>query len=376
MIKTLQLMSIMLLTGILTAFGQEKPVKYNTLYNGDFVYNSMGGIKKGNKYLGLASFKVEFSTEGAGFWKGGTFFVNAAAAHGGEPTRELTGDFQGISNIEAGNQFFFQELWFKQTINDFTVTAGLQDLAAGFTVSEHAALFLNGSFGMLSTISHNVPAPVYPLTALGLQAEWNVSESFDAKAAFFDGQTDDFENNPYNLSWHLSMGDGIFAISEVEYNTDIVKGLKGSYKIGAYSHYHRKTPEVSGSPDGRNNYGAYFVADQSLIDDIDGTKLAVFTQVGLSPYENNENNIYLGMGINCAGLFSSRKEDCFGLALAYAGFSDKINKNETAIEFSYMAKITEYISLQPDLQYIINPAGTGERLNNTLAGIVRLGISL
>lgn len=376
MIKTLQIMSIMLLTGIITAFGQENTVKYNLSYTGDFVKNSLGGIKTGNKYLGLANIKLEFNTEGAGLWKGGTFFVNAAGTHGGEPTRELTGDYQGISNIEAGNQVFFQELWFKQSINDFTLIAGLQDLASGFTVSEHAALFLNGSFGMLSTISHNVPAPVYPLTALGLQAQWNASEKITAKVAFFDGQTDGFDKNPYNLSWHLSMGDGVFAISELEYSDDIVKGLKGSYKIGAYSHYHRNTIEESGNIVNRNNYGAYIVADQSLIDDPQGTKLAIFTQAGLSPYRNNENYIFLGMGINCSGLISSRKEDCFGLALAYAGFSDKIYKDETAIEFSFKTVITENIFLQPDLQYIINPAGTGEKLNNTLAGIVRLGISL
>jgi len=117
-------------------------------YKGDFVSNFGGGISTGSTYLGLADLFLRFNTQKAGLWKGGDFLIRGANSHGGEPSVNLVGDFQGISNIEAGNHTFLYEIWFKQAILNVTVTIGLQDLNAEFANSEVNSLFLNSSFGI------------------------------------------------------------------------------------------------------------------------------------------------------------------------------------------------------------------------------------
>lgn len=351
------------------------PFKYGASYIGDFVSNQGGGIREGSRYLGMANIMISFDTKAAGLWKGGMFYINAANTHGGTPTSDMIGDFQGITNIEAGNLTYLHELWYKQLIGNFTLTAGLQDLASEFAVSEYSSLFLNGSFGTHSTIADNVPAPIFPLTALGAQLHWNISESFSGKFAVFDGHPDDFENNPYNISWKLTSSDGYFTVSELNYTTELINQLTGIFKIGTYYHNHIVTSDESEHTTVTNNYGVYFVADQLLFEKSNGKKLGFFTQAGISPYKKNKNNFYLGTGINYSGLFKSRISDILGLAVAHAGFRNSSHENETVIEFSYMVQITDNISIQPDFQYIINPAGTDEELPNTLAGIVRMGFN-
>ena len=64
---------------------------------------------------------------------------------------------------------------------------GLQDLNAEFANSDNGALFINSSFGIPSVIPDNVPAPVFPLTAVGLSLQWNVTEFLGWKGIVYGG---------------------------------------------------------------------------------------------------------------------------------------------------------------------------------------------
>ena len=140
-----------------------------------------------------------YDTEKAGLWKGTFVYVNAANTHGAMPSAELLGDMQVASNIEAGNHTYIQELWIKQAFKNLELTAGLQDLNVEFAASEYGAMFLNSSFGILPIVSGNIPAPIFPLTSLGLTAKWNILKNTTLLAAVYDGSPSDFDYNPYNF---------------------------------------------------------------------------------------------------------------------------------------------------------------------------------
>ena len=105
---------------------KEPALSFYGSYKGDFVSNLNGGIKTGSTYLGLADLFLELNTENAGLWKGGTFMLHGANTHGGEPSANLIGDLQVVSNIEAGNHTFLYELWYSQTFGNVHTTIGLQ----------------------------------------------------------------------------------------------------------------------------------------------------------------------------------------------------------------------------------------------------------
>ena len=340
------------------------PLKFNASYVGDIVSNFSGGIKKGTTYLGLANLKAGFDTETASWWKGGRLFVNIGNTHGGEPSSTLVGDFQGVSNIEAGNLSFLYELWYKQKLGRFDITLGLQDLNADFAVNDDGAMFTNSSFGIHSSIADNVAPPIFPLTALGANIRWNISDTFLWEAAVFDGTPDDFETNPYNTEWKLSKNQGYLAVMELQIKKSLLSGKTGNYKAGVYYHQHNDTIALE-----QKNGGFYFVGDQQISD-----KLYVFSQIGLCPKKMNKNNRYISLGLNCKGLIETRKNDQFGIAIAYAGIHDSKVGSETAIEMTYKFELTKNIYMRPDIQYIINPAGTDVKLQNDLVGFIRFGV--
>ena len=191
---------------------KKSPLSYEATYIGDAVNNFSGGIKKGSAYLGMVNIRVLLNTKDAGLWKGGELFINGANTHGGCPSANLSGDFQVASNLEAGNLTYLHEFYYKQKTGNFTIIAGLQDLCAEFISSKNAALFLNSSFGIHSSISSNMPVPIFPLTSVGTQIHYNFSEKITIKIAMFDGLPDDFEKNPHNISWRLSGDDGSFVL--------------------------------------------------------------------------------------------------------------------------------------------------------------------
>lgn len=354
---------------------KQSPFSLGLSYIGNSVTNISGGIRQGTVYLGMANLRVSFNTTLAGFWKGGEFFMNAANTHGGMPSSALIGDFQGVSNIEAGDLTYLHELWFKQSIGAVRVIAGLQDMNTEFAVSEGSGIFLNGSFGVHSTIAHNVPVPIFPLTALGVQLQWDILENLSTKMAVFDGLPDDFASNPYNLEWNLKPDDGFLTLGEVSYHQSRANGRDGTYKLGCYYHNHVCRADQKGSECAAPDYGIYFLADQILFKRSSGSQMSFFTQVGVSPKQINDNYLYFGAGLNCTGPFKNRMEDVVGLAVAHACFSQTIRGNETTLELTYLLKVNGHFFVQPDFQYIINPSGTDKQLASALVGTLRAGIN-
>ncbi|MHC4544146.1 MAG: carbohydrate porin, partial [Planctomycetota bacterium] len=73
----------------------------------------------------------------------------------------------------------------------------------------------------------------------------------------------------------------------------------------------------------------------------------------------NEIDRYFGIGLSYVGLLPGRDEDITGIGLAQALWSDRMDgfTRESAIELFYKAQLTEFMSIQPDIQYIANPGG-------------------
>jgi len=353
------------------------PFSFDASYVGDGFRNFSGGIQKGGTYLGKAHIGLSFNTEKAGFWKGGQFYINGSNTHGGRPSKTFTGDFQIISNIEAGNLTYVHELWFNQRFGKFSSILGVQDLNAEFASSEFSGLFLNSSFGVHSTIANNIPSPIFPLTALGWQFQYDFTENMSGKVAIFDGLPEGYKHNTPNLSWTLDPNEGYLLISEFAMKNLLSESHAGNYKLGIYyhNHYGRNNPVDSLMLLTHVNYGVYMVADQTLFEYGNGKILSAFAQLAWSPASKNTNFNYLGFGLNYKGLINRRPVDVLGIALARAGFKSDVFSSETTLEMTYKFQLCEQLYIQPDIQYIIHPAGTEMQLYNVLAGIIRFGFN-
>jgi porin len=338
-------------------------------YTGDAVSNLRGGIKQGSTYLGIVNLNLQLR-----IGKRGYFFINAANTHGGEPSITLTGDYQVFSNIEAGNHTYLQELWFQQSWKHTDLCVGLQDLNVNIANIPAASLFLNSSFGILPTVSTNVPAPIFPLTSMGIFARTDISPSLSLLGAVFDGEPTDFEKNPHNLKWDFTRKDGFLFFLELQ-KSFFPEKTPLQLKAGVYRHQHFFDDDYNlydNNSVHRNNYGLYLLGEKDIWHN-QQRSVKMFLQLGLSPEHFNPCMFYGGYGINVSGLFFRNGTDNAGIALAY-GVVKGFPGNELTIEFTWQLPVFSYFFIQPDVQYIINPAGTGTKLSNSVAATLRFGL--
>ena len=93
---------------------------------------------------------------------------------------------------------------------------------------------------------------------------------------------------------------------------------------------------------------------------------------GGGPSNRNLSNLFIEGGMNWLAPFTERPDDTFGLAVSYLGISPAAQAysrdlvsfgratsayagNETVLEATYLATITNWLTLQPDLQFVFNP---------------------
>ncbi len=348
------------------------PVTLGASYTGDVVSNFKGGIKTRTTYLGLLHLTAELNTDGfKKLWKGGSLFINASNTHGGMATQDLIGDFQGLSNIEAGNHTYLQEFWFRQKFDNFEVTAGIQDLNVEYVVCDHAGYYLNSSFGVPPTISSNIPAPIFPITALGLTLKWDISDSWVWKASAFDGDPTDFEKNPHNLNWKLSKQEGMLSISEFQYTVDYKKYGTGIYKMGGFYHSHNE----EAISENERKYGFYMIACHDLlINEAKNRNIQAFVELSGSPLKTNLNYAYIGGGLNFCRFLPFKFDNVIGIGFSQACLRNM--KNEIVFELNCKIDFNSHFYIQPDFQLVLNPASTGVSLPNAWVGLFRFGVKI
>jgi len=342
-------------------------------YIGDYVYNMHGGLQQGAAFLGMASLGMLIETDKLGLWKGGSLYIHGKSLHGNSPSEQLVGDFQVISNIDGGEHTYVHEFWYSQTIGIFDITIGLQDANAELVTSEFGSHFINSSFGIPSLIADNVPTALFPLTNLGVTLNTQVNENISVVAAVYDGNPTHFDINKYNTDWQLQKEDGMLSFVELQYSAS----ESNTYKLGYYNH--SGLQEFNDSLQifdevYTRNYGVYGIVDQLIWKNEESREsFGIFVQGAISPKSINEHSVYVGGGAVYNGL--GGKDNVLGLAIAHARFNSNLS-SETAIEISYKAQLFSNVSIQPDVQYIMNPMGIDSQTSNALAGILRFTVEL
>lgn len=370
-------------------FGLELPAQKNSWFSletsvtGDFIKNIDGGVNSHYTYIGMEEISLTFDFEEMGLWNGAEIFLHGLNTHGKLPSEQLSGDLQVFSNIESGDYTGLYEYYLKQSIGNFSFLVGQHDLNSEFVGTEYGGTFINSSFGISPTISLNVPVSIYPMAALAFVTTYNINNLYDLKFGIYDGNPGDPETNRYNLQPNISSGEGFLAITQLEWHRSVNEKPENC-KIGAYYHsstfqdYRDTLHFVKG------NFGLFAVTDLVLISNFDHPHryFSAFAQGGFAPQSINQVNFYLGGGFHLNGILPKRYNDVIGIAFAYANMSpDYKNKNpetmrgELALEFTYKLNVFDYYTIQPNIQYIINP-GVNSDLSNALIALVRFNISL
>ncbi len=356
----------------------ENTINARASYIGEGFANFTRGLQKGETYLGKIHFGIEYKPK---FFNNGEFSAHIENTHGGNPSRDYIGDLQVASNIDNGDYTYLSELWYKHSFNNLFVKFGIIDLNSDYLNSNCGGVFLNSSFGIQPSASLNMPVPIFPMNALGVNLQYSFFDKLILRTGIWDGNPGDLNRNPYNVQWKLSKSEGILSATEFEYK---YKNGLGNLKFGMLYHSANFKTLSDTSCYIKGNFQFHFIFEQVIVyDKINNKpKIDVFANIGYLP--NNEINVIplsFSGGVYYSNVFLNKIDDKIGFAFSYAKISDVLLRKymeyktkETLFELTYTIEINNNISIQPDLQYIFN-SGVNNNVSDAFVGFLRVIIN-
>ena len=365
----------------LPSYSEELTTGYDAglTYTADWFKNTRGGQAREARFIDLLSLHGDINTEKAWGHSGGTLHVDYLFSR--HTFSDVVGDAQVTSNIDFGDGQHLYELWYEQQLNDngSSIKTGLYDVNSEFDHVETAGLFLNSSHGAGADFAQSGRSgpSMAPITGLAMRGLWVVNPAWKIQATVAEGVPGDHHGHNERTRIQLSEDEGALTVAEINYLP--YDGLR--FGLGSW-YYTRRFETFNGERDHSN--GVYGFADVALGNALAGD-WAGFVRLGSANDNVNQFGDYYGAGITWTGkLF--QQEDQIGLAIASAQNGDAFrrsenqagnhwHKAETAIELTYGTRITPWLYVQPDIQYIINP-GVDRTLDNALVIGLRMQIDL
>jgi porin len=355
----------------------------DAFYRADFLYNHSGGIETGSTYLDDAVLTFETDLEDRFGMAGATSFVSLLWNNNNTFSDQYVGDLQVISNIDAEKALRIYELWYEQPVADsVTLRFGLYDLNSEFDAIDTSGLFINSSHGIgadYGQSGQNGPS-IFPVTSLTARFDWQISGASNLRYAILDGVPGD-PDDPSKTTIDLGDGDGV--LHALEFNQVLASGTRVGVGTWLYS---ANFDRIDGNGQDGGNAGFYGFVDmplKSVVDD--GFGLAGFLRYGTANDEINVLGRYFGGGVVATGLIRSRPDDQIGFAIASARVGDPFQRaadlegapadsHETNIELTYSTHLNDWLRIQPNIQYVINP-GADKALGNAFVFGIRFEVS-
>ncbi len=145
--------------------------------------------------------------------------------------------------------------------------------------------------------------------------------------------------------------------------------------------FREPAPAPEAAPDGKSIAGKTHPESMRVASKLSEQGLYGFSFLSFAPKYNNAMPLYFHAGLVYKGLIPTRDADQIGVVFGYGNYSyyKIVAENargvsvhqtyEAVLEFDYRLQVTKFAYVQPFLQYLIRPNGTGLVENATVLGL-------
>ncbi|MCC8088988.1 MAG: carbohydrate porin [Rikenellaceae bacterium] len=257
----------------------------------------------------------------------------------------IANDLQTFSNIEEDNMpLNLFVAGYMQELGMAHIFFGLRNMNVDYFIGDYTSLFTNSTCGIYSTIAENYTVANYPLSAMSLHFEADITENLTLKNSLYNGRARQLSDNGISLFKIDPENDGFMNITELSYQTNIHN--YGLYNIGIglcnrYYSYNEDDQKINK----KFNYTLWGSVKQQLFSYGRNT-LGVMFQGSLAGRSNSYCKSYIGGGF----IMGINDRTHIGAFVDHAVFSVA---NETAMEITCRHAVTDYLELQPAFHHII-----------------------
>lgn len=373
-------------------------------YYGVFQGNPIGGKAQDFAYSQYLPFGLIWR-EPFG-WRGGGLRVSAVSG-AGRNLSESIGNAFTVSQAWADNTLFLYQAYLVQKAFDEKLEVGIGRVAAAqffATLPAFDLLVTGGLNAVPIALELNSPFTGSASASWFAGARWFPVEETILTAGVFQARAELGQSGPYHgMDFGLAEEDGVFGVMEFAWTPNSGthhavqdeqqftrqrrelrgdgNGLPAVYKIGAY---------VSSEPTdtydggwGSDPFGFYAIGQQTLWEQSPGqtdtSQFSVFGGVVWSPPSAvTEMPVDGFAGAVWRGPWSARPNDHLFGVWQIGSFSEPYARSqgesaagalESVLNAGYVIQITKEFSVQPDVQYIIQPGGFGQYGNALVLGL-------
>lgn len=352
------------------------------VYTGEIWSNLRGGLRRDFVYLDNADLAVTLDGEKAGL-NGTTIFASLLYNNRNTLSESIVGDLQTISNIDTDGSLRLYEAWIEKDLSAISIKLGLIDLNSEFDVNSPGSLFINSSHGIgpdFSQIGESGPS-IFPLTGLGIVGRAQLGGDVTLRAGLFEG-TPGNPDRPRRMAIDLDDDEGVLLVGEIAHHFH----ARGKLAVGAWHHSGGRVTAIDPTRSSGASTGVYLHLE-APIGQLGGIDVDGFGRIGFADPQVHQIARYTGAGLTLSGpvFAKGEREEQIGLAIAVAHNGEPFRRaravagqpvghSETSLELTYRIAITDYLALQPDLQYVVNP-GTGPDLQDAIVAGLRFELS-
>jgi len=373
------------------AVAAPNPFDLNLTYTGEEWDNS-GGLKDGANYMYGFDASLGVDLQKLLGIPNARFYAEGFYVGGQSQDFKYTGALEAPSALDAFQSMDLgklYQLYYEQQFGSTNVLVGKYDTQEQFGTTRPMDLFadkgqaINMAFlAAGQAAGYNDPS-LYPNTAVGLRIKQTLNDQWTVKLGLLDGISDspDARNT---TDFVFGPQYGVLGIGEVDYAPDkYTKLIAGGWtitgqidKLGQFSPTYKQLTTWGDA-------GGYFGGATRLYTIAGPRGIDGFFNVGLTNGVTNIIDKSFDAGLTFTGLLPFRPGDKLGAAVSVVEnsqgwknvsalyYGDKIANYETDYELTYRAKITDWLNVQPEADYIVHPSigtrGNGQPLPNALS---------
>ncbi|MCC6712640.1 MAG: carbohydrate porin [Candidatus Dadabacteria bacterium] len=346
-------------------------------YSADIQGNPAGGFRKKIEYAGLLNVYLDFDLEKifglgrtklvvSGFWALGNDLSKSAIGNYFTVADDFNGDYGGLYQLFVQTTFAGERL---------LLAAGRMGVGDDFAALAAAGNYVNDAINPIpDSLAYNISAFLSnPDAALGARFTVKPAETFYIAGGVYNADPDSTRISGFTADIDFTLDDGVLLIAEAGFTPGGDDAAGNAYKLGVY-YDTGEFDHLSEDGEARNgNYGFYVAAQQMVYGEPgsdDG--LTLWATGTLAPDEDvNTFPYFLSGGVLYEGLIPGRGEDVAALGAAYGRLSRELEGQdyEMVLEWTYACQVFQWLVLQPDVQWIINPGGTGDIPDALVAGV-------
>ena len=367
---------------------EEKGVEFFGYYNAIISSNVSGGLRSGEDAAGDLFTGVNVDLGRLLGWDGWHFTLSGIDRHGNSIDDEVGGIYS-VMQLVGGQTYFLYNLALEKTWTDekYAFKFGRITATDDFAGSPFYGYYLSNSInGQIRAVLLDGVMTSYPFAVWGVRFKYTPTNDFRVKIGGYQLTERMFDPDEHGVDFSFSSSDGISVMTQLEWDWDWY-GKPGHLGVGMNNVWF-DMPDFNATTTTDSFIRYYLQFDQQITAESQGSDQGMYLFATLAYTDQEEAALVpfqTSFGAQYIGPFAGRDQDRLIFGTTFGKLSDDYADEQVALgngrpdyewifELGYRVQLTKFAYIQPDIQYVNQPGGTGDIPDATVIG-AQLGVT-